>query len=791
MAIIQGHAMQSSSRGFYPKTLNGSLRFNDDDSAYLTKTFSTPTNNKIWTWSGWVKRNQPDKNYDTLFAVTDAKTFRFGYTGTDYILNFIDTNTSWYFTTNAKFRDPSAWYHIVLVIDTTQAVADDRTKLYVNGSRVTSFSAKTNPSQNAASSFNTTVAHYIGQAPASGHYLDGYLAEVFFIDGTAHTASDFGETKNGVWVPKNVTSTDFTMGTNGFHLTFEDDATVEAFNTVLYKAPTSNTEYDVTGFGFTPDLLWIKNTDNVERHFLFDSVRGVDTNKALVSNSTAAEGLNGISGTTINLNSDGFTINESSYTVGELSYNGRKYVAWGWDAGDGNPVSNTDGSITSTVKASTTNGFSIVSYTGTATAGTIGHGLSSAPTFIITKPRNGTTTYGWRTYHESLGNTKYILLNSTASAATFGDWNNTSPTSTVFSVGSTSPQVTNESGTAYIAYCWHDVAGVSKFGSYTGGTNGQKITTNFKVGWVLIKRTSSSGDSWAIFDNTRSVVNDGSTEYLFANLSNAEASASNRGINFLDDGFELVGTDGFINQSGTYIYAAFADTREAAFWLDQSSNNNDWQPVNLDHNDTVLDSPTDNYPVLLLPTGSSYLDGSRKIGQTAAVSNTYRSYVASMAISSGKWYAEVTVNDVTRNLQPVGIFEMNDAFDPQSDTTFAYYGSRTGVSAQLHQNWAVFSQNGQIHSVYNGTSQSSYGSATANGDTLMIALDMDNYKVWIGNNGTWFGSGNPSTGANPTFSGASFAPTNPVCFGGSFYQNRASNHDWNFGQRPFKYTPPA
>ena len=223
--------------------ISRSLRFNSADSANLSRTFGTPTNNKIWTYSVWVKKSRPTSNYDSLFSVSDSKVFRFGYTGSDFILNFIDTNTGWYFTTTQVFRDPSAWMHLVLVINTTDATAGNRTKVYVNGIQVTAFSAKTDPSQNAASSFNTTVAHYIGQAPTSGHYFDGYMTEVNFIDGQALTPSSFGETnaQTGVWQPKAYSGS---YGTNGFYLNFSDNS-----NTT---AATLGKDYSGNGNNWTP-----------------------------------------------------------------------------------------------------------------------------------------------------------------------------------------------------------------------------------------------------------------------------------------------------------------------------------------------------------------------------------------------------------------------------------------------------------------------------------------------------------------------------------------------------------
>jgi hypothetical protein len=242
--------------------ISRSVRLRSSASAYFNKTLTTPTNNKIWTYSVWVKKARPTSNYDSLFSVSDSKVFRFGNTGSDFILNFIDTNTGWFFTTTQVFRDPSAWMHLVLVIDTTDATAGNRTKVYVNGIQVTAFSAKTDPSQNAASSFNTTVAHYIGQAPASGHYFDGYMTEINFIDGQALTPSSFGETNDitGVWQPKKYGGT---YGTNGFYLNFSDNSN----NT----AATIGKDYSGNGNNWTP------NNISVTAGVTYDSMTDVPT----------------------------------------------------------------------------------------------------------------------------------------------------------------------------------------------------------------------------------------------------------------------------------------------------------------------------------------------------------------------------------------------------------------------------------------------------------------------------------------------------------------------------------
>ena len=212
----------------------------------------------------------------------------------------------------------------------------------------------------------------------------------------------------------------------------------------------------------------------------------------------------------------------------------------------------------------------MVTYTGNGVASTIGHGLNDVPAMIITKVRNNTGG-NWGVYHKSIGNTGAVFLNVTNATSTSSlYWNNTTPTSSVFSVGSNNTD-TNWNTYNFISYCFSEVAGYSKFGSYTGNgsTSGPTVTTGFKPAFVLIKKSSSSGTNWMMYDNTRSVANP-ANNILTANTNNAEATSTNQ-IDFNSDGFQITGSSGGVNTSGdTYIYMAFADTRDAQFNFDAS-----------------------------------------------------------------------------------------------------------------------------------------------------------------------------------------------------------------------------
>jgi hypothetical protein len=215
----------SASTGGYQ--ISRSLRFNSADSAYLNRTPASASNQKTWTWSGWVKRGDLASE-QMLFSA--GNTYINLTTGNLIECNFRPAATSYYMTTTQVFRDPSAWYHIVVVWDTTQATAANRVKIYVNGTQITAFSSATYPAQNGTSLLNSNTAQNIGRRlQLAAEYLDGYLTEVNFIDGQALTPSSFGETDTttGSWKPKAYTGT---YGTNGFYLKFSDIATTSGSN---------------------------------------------------------------------------------------------------------------------------------------------------------------------------------------------------------------------------------------------------------------------------------------------------------------------------------------------------------------------------------------------------------------------------------------------------------------------------------------------------------------------------------------------------------------------------------
>jgi hypothetical protein len=320
------------------------------------------------------------------------------------------------------------------------------------------------------------------------------------------------------------------------------------FNAVPYTA-TENVASSITGVGFQPDFVWVKTRADAASHALTDAVRGVE--KALFTNTTGAEVTSSTYLTSFN--SDGFT------QGGAGNFARNSLVAWNWNAGGSN-ATNTSGTITSTVRANTTSGFSIATFTKNATTSeTIGHGLGVAPSMIIVKTRQSSGYTSWAVWHTSIGIGNYLELNTTAaSQASSTIWNNTLPTSTVFSMGTAWTNTQN-----MVAYCFAPVAGYSAFGSYTGNgsADGPFVYTNFRPRWIMYKRTDTSGSSWVVIDTARDTYNYSDKE-LYPNLSNSENTGSAR-IDILSNGYKIRSdsTYGYINASGgTYIYMALAES---------------------------------------------------------------------------------------------------------------------------------------------------------------------------------------------------------------------------------------
>jgi len=306
----------------------------------------------------------------------------------------------------------------------------------------------------------------------------------------------------------------------------------------------------VNGKSFQPDFVWFKSRATTYAHALFDSVRGVT--KGLESDSTAAEQTSTAGNDLSAFTSTGFTVGTPQNWNSPNNATSNP-VAWQWKAG-GTAVTNTNGSITSQVSANPTAGFSIVTYTGTGANATVGHGLGVAPKLIIVKNRSAIDN--WWVYHTSIGATNYLSLNLTdASQANVIAWNNTSPTSSVFSIGTASR--VNGSGNSMVAYCFAAVAGYSAFGSYTGNgsTDGAFVYLGFRPKFVMLKQ-SDAITTWSIKDSSVNTYN-AAVLRLYPNTTAAESSGAD--VDFLSNGFKCRSTSNEVNAAGTYVYAAFAE----------------------------------------------------------------------------------------------------------------------------------------------------------------------------------------------------------------------------------------
>ena len=308
-----------------------------------------------------------------------------------------------------------------------------------------------------------------------------------------------------------------------------------------------------------PDWIWIKARGATHGHVVTDTVRGISAGSApfLQPSATGVE-IDG-NGTTANRtltssNTNGFTLGQDAYYT-NFNNNSDTYVSWNWKAG-GTASSNTDGSITSSVSANTTSGFSIVSYTGTGSNATVGHGLGVAPSMVITKRRSGVDD--WIVWHKDLTNpASYLFLNGTnIEMGSVAAYQNITPTSILLYPGTDSR--TNNNGDTYISYVFAEKQGYSKFGSYTGNGNadGTFIYLGFKPAWLLIKETTQTRN-WVLYDNKRVGYNPNQYEFL-PDTSNAEDTSTTK-VDLLSNGFKIRASHSTVNQSGeTYIYMCFA-----------------------------------------------------------------------------------------------------------------------------------------------------------------------------------------------------------------------------------------
>jgi hypothetical protein len=503
------------------------------------------------------------------------------------------------------------------------------------------------------------------------------------------------------------------------------------------------------GLSFQPDFVWLKSLTAADSHSLFDSVRGAP--KGFHSNTSGAEFDD--SSTLTAFNSDGFTLAGHAVT----NANNQNYAAWCWKAG-GTAASNTDGSITSSVSAG--DGFSVVTWTGTATAGTIGHGLNGkVPQFIITKRRD--SSGDWYSQHASLGATHRIQLNS-SSAATSGTslWNSTGPTGSVFSVGADNE--VNASGGTFVAYCFANVPGRQRVGSYPGSGSAVTVITGFKPRFILVRSTSNARD-WLLWDSERGA----SGGAAVPNLSNTPYSDSTyNGITFNADGFTIMtgGSTPNMSASGeTYIYLAIGDD-EIGSDEDCLVDVPNAVTADADATDTTGGYQRGNYATLNpaaphgLTLSNGNLDGSGSVIQGHAPSTIFA--------SSGKFYCEFTL---TTYQGDTGVGVAASIANPGED----WIGEQAYTVGYL--------ADGRVFQSGSSTSYSSY----AAGDVIGAAFDVATGKVWFHKNGVYLNSGDPAagTGQVKTISGGYSL--------GFTFRSVGGAGSFNFGQQRFKYPMPT
>jgi hypothetical protein len=423
---------------------------------------------------------------------------------------------------------------------------------------------KNGVSQGVAKTFTTS------QYPLFFQMEDGAsVATVTFNTNFGQNPTFSGNTTAGTYADTNGKGLFKYQPPSGFLALCEDNLPTPAianpgrhFKTVLWTGDGNNGR-SIVGVGFTPDLVWIKCRSVAYNHRAFDSVRGAGKDNFLLPSSTAAEGASsdyygGIS----SFNTDGFSMvyGTGGSNIG-INESGSTFVAWCWRAGAGTTSTNTNGSITSVVSVNQDAGFSIVSYTGNGVDGaTIGHGLGKSPAFIIAKGRDNAVN--WPVYHKSTTASNFLYLNSTsASLATSAMWNS-NPSSSVFYVGNQAQNNTN--ALRYIAYCWAEIEGYSKFGSYVGNgsADGPFVYCGFKPAFVLVKKSSAAGSYWMILDSSRDSSNPAQKQ-LYPNTNDIEGAGSGdiATWDFISNGFKLRYTGGNANSSGeTMIFAAFAES---------------------------------------------------------------------------------------------------------------------------------------------------------------------------------------------------------------------------------------
>jgi hypothetical protein len=555
MSVIQNNLLLAGDDAY---NLNRSLRFRSSASAYLSRTLTTPTNQKIWTYSTWLKRGTIN-TADCLFSSSDNyNAIRFVDTNGALII-YGDSGGSMNIETASLYRDPSAWYHIVVAFDSTQATSSNRVKIYVNGSQVTSFTTATYPSLNATYGFNSAIAHAIGRRQSTSNcYLDGYLSELNFIDGQALTPSSFGETnaQTGVWQPKKYSGA---YGTNGFYLPFTD-------NSALTSGSNAGLGKDFSGNG----NYWNTNNISITSGSTYDSMTDVPTlTSATAANFAVINPLWKDSGVTVangNLSVSGG--NYGGFSTLTIPTNSKFYAEF--------TVTTTEGNQGVGILKATNAYSGVLSQADMFGSNSVTYYSTNGNKYVL---GGGSTAYGssWGTVGDVIG----IAVNTVDNQITFYK-NNTSQgtitglTSGIEWVFATGNQTSDGGGawnfgqrpfsytppTGFVALNTFNLptptigattsTQASKYmdiNLYTGTGSTLSITNSgFQPDFTWIKSRSNGGQWHALFDIIR-----GTDNRLFSNTTDAQDTTANTLTAFNSNGFTLGSQAGQNSSGGSYV----------------------------------------------------------------------------------------------------------------------------------------------------------------------------------------------------------------------------------------------
>jgi hypothetical protein len=529
----------------------------------------------------------------------------------------------------------------------------------------------------------------------------------------------------------------------------------EHFNAVLYTGTSAINA--ITGVGFEPDLVWLKQRSNAQNHALFDTVRGA--NNFIMSNSASVKNTR-TTDTLSSFDDDGFTLTAYSSDA-FINYTGRTMVAWCFKAG-GAASLNQGGGIDSQVSVNNDLGFSIATYTATGVTATVGHGLDSAPEMIIAKTTN--QAYNWMVYHKDLGASNYLILNSrNAPASSSAFMNNTSPTSSVFTAGA-GQNLNYANNDEIITYNFTSKRGVSKVSSYIGnGTTDNKIYTGFEPAFFMIKNTSRDNTGWLIKDNARGE----NSKTLLANSDAAEYNTTAYWTcDFERDGVRLTyGADNEFNRSGdTYIYYAVAKNTNAG---------------SLTPSTDGVEVETD---LIFDPTQVNYYG-------TYAFEQDNTVWKANSNKSNGQNEGEVYANNYFESGNTGKYYFEIKCLDSSGHGGLGFtdptkYTGGNGASQSSFRNgqlWGLSS--GGIQTGGYASSTTFANSTNTTGEVTAVAIDVATRKVWMGRvvsgSITWYNSGDPSGGTNPLLTlPSNYNVYQPLVFDGSWSGSSARYAFW-------------